>query len=274
MNLTLWTGCAMAVGLVVWGIADAGSVGALFNMHGLMIVLGGTLAATLINTPLDQLISAFKRGAELFVPSKLPTTEEAVGEVARLARMAHTGGGLLTLQNEGGDFLDGFLHRSISVAISTGESSQTRKILERQIRLIRVGRQEDQNVWRTVAILAPMFGILGTLLGMIQVLGALSDPTKVGPAMALALSSAFLGISMANFVCVPIAGAMRLKAMHETLVYEIALEGTLEIQSGKAPYLIELHLASYSAQWRREMDAAETSGAAPQPAAGAGGGTG
>jgi len=91
-----------------------------------------------------------------------------------------------------------------------------------------------------------MFGLLGTLMGMIQVLETVSTPTKVGPAMALALSSAFVGIAMANLVCVPLAGQMRLRAMTETKLLEMILEGVLDIAAGKPSSLVELHLVSYS----------------------------
>ncbi|MEE8424242.1 MAG: MotA/TolQ/ExbB proton channel family protein [Elusimicrobiota bacterium] len=273
MNLTLIAGLLIAVFVVAWSVLEVGSTAALFNLHGFLIVFGGTVSTALMSTPLRQLSSAMRQAFALFFPQHLPTASEAVTEIVRLARMAHAGGGLLSLQGQGRDFVDGFLHRAITVAIATGESGQLRKIMERQIRLIRIGRQEDTNVFRTISVLSPMFGILGTLLGMIQVLGALSDPTKVGPAMALALSSAFLGISVSNFVCVPIAGALRLRAMRETLVLEIALEGMLDIQSGKAPYLVELHLASYSEERRGEMEAGE-SGHAAKPAAAVGPGAG
>ena len=153
---------------------------------------------------------------------------------------------------------DGFLHRAIGVAIATGETADTRRVMEKEVKQLRIGRQEDANVFRTIGTLAPMFGILGTLLGMIQVLGTMSaDPTKVGPSMALALSSAFLGISVANFFCVPVAGHIRLAAMRETMVLELLLEGLLDIAAGKPPYLVEMHMASYSSQRRKELEAAE-----------------
>ena len=101
---------------------------------------------------------------------------------------------------------------------------------------------------------------------MIRVLGTISEPTKLAPYMALALSSAFLGIALANFVCVPLAGAIRLMSLRETVLLELLLEGVLDIVAGKAPYLVELHLAAYSAQRRAQLEARE---AAPAPAAGA-----
>jgi len=262
MNLGLWVGLISAIGLAVWAIFSTGASGALLNVHGVVIVVGGTTAATLINCPLETVRSAFSNFFSLLGGSNFPTTDDAIGDVVELAREAHAGGGILTLRDAGGDLADGFGHRVITAAIATGETNQTRRIMETEIKQSRIIRMEDTNVFRTISTLSPMFGILGTLLGMIEVLGALQDPTKVGPAMALALSSAFLGIAIANFVCVPIAGRIRAAAMRETLVLEVILEGILDISAGQAPYLVELRLAAYSAQRRAELEAAE-GGAAP-----------
>ena len=101
-------------------------------------------------------------------------------------------------------------------------------------------------------------------MGMIEVLGSFQDPTKVGPSMALALSSAFIGIAIANFLCLPISGRIRASAMRETLLLQVLLEGILDIAAGKAPYLVDMHLASFSAARRREMETKEPGvGAAP-----------
>lgn len=265
MNFTLWAGLAGAGLLIYWGVVQAGAAAALFNPHGLGIVLGGAAATVCINCPFRHLWSAALRFATLLLPSRTPSAEEVIAELVRLARKAQAEGGALALQDESKDFADGFLHRAILVMISAGESSETRRVLEAQIRQVRVARQEDANVFRTVGVLSPMFGLLGTLLGMIRVLETMSEPNKVGPAMAMALSSAFYGIGVANFICIPVAGLIRLQAMRETLALEMMLEGVLDLASGKAPYLVELHLASYSRSRRLDMEARE--GAAGRPAA-------
>lgn len=251
MNLAIWLGFGSAIALVTWGVQNAGASNAMINAHGLTVVLGGTMAAVLINCPFRQILSAGKNFFSLFLISRVPRVDEVVPVIVGLARKSQVEGGLLSLQEEAKDFADGFLHHAITVAIATGETSETRRIVEAEIKQKRIQRQEDANVFRTIGVLSPMFGLMGTLLGMIQVLETMSEPTKVGPAMALALSSAFFGIGVANFLCVPIAGQIRLNAMRETLVLEMILEGVLDIASGKAPYLVELHLSAY-AQERAE----------------------
>ena len=93
--------------------------------------------------------------------------------------------------------------------------------------------------------LAPMFGLLGTLVGMLQVLNSMSEPARLGPAMALALSSAFLGIAIANWVCIPLAGQIRSQAMRETMLYEMIADCVIDISAKLPTFLIELRLSSY-----------------------------
>jgi chemotaxis protein MotA len=246
MNWTLWFGMVLLVVAMVYSFASGGGTNSLFNVHGVIIVIGGTFVATLVNCPLRNILSAAASVLSLFLPSRLPRPRDIVAEMARLARRAQTEGGLLSLQNESPRFADGFLRRAVNVAVSSGESNEIRRILETEIRQLRIRRQEDSNLVRTIGTLSPMFGLLGTLLGMVQVLEALSVPTRVGPAMAMALSSAFIGIAFANLFCLPVAGQMRLHAMSETMALEMILEGVLDIASGKPPALVELHLQGYA----------------------------
>lgn len=256
MNLSVWTGVAVAALLVSVGVVRSGGSSAIFNRHALLTVFGGTTAAMCIGFPFRQLWSAAGRLGALFLPNRVPDPEAVVAELHRLARRAQAEGGLLSLQNEPMELADGFLRRAFVVAAAAGETGETRRIMEAEIRQTRIGRQEDANVFRTMGMLAPMFGLLGTLVGMIQVLESISEPNKVGPAMALALSSAFFGIGLANFLCIPIAGQIRALAMRETLVLEMLLEGLLDVMAGKAPYLVEMHLLSYARRARKRASAA------------------
>ena len=268
MSIGFWAGIALGAGVVYWGFASSSGAAALLDAHGLVVVFGGTCAAMLVHCPVSEIVRALRSQFSFLAPGNTPAPEAAIEACLDLARRSQRGGGLLSLRGAGGGVANGFLERALTVAIATSEVAQARRTMEVAIRQIRVRRMEDSNFFRTMAVLAPMFGILGTLLGMIQVLASLQDPTKVGPAMALALSSAFLGIAFANFVCVPIAGRLRSGAIQETLVLQILLEGVLEIASGKPPYLVQIHLDSFVERRREEAGgeagAAGTAAAAPR----------
>jgi chemotaxis protein MotA len=248
MNWSFFLGIIFAGGAVFLAAKDSGR--SLFNSHGLVIVLGGTAVSTLIGAPLRQIFGTLGSIFSLIGNGNLPSNDAVVSLMSRMARKAQSQGGLLALQNDSAGVAGGFVGRAISVAIATGESNETRRLLEAEIRQLRIKRQEEANILRTMGSLSPMFGLLGTLLGMIRVLEQLSTPTKIGPAMALALSSAFSGIAFANLVCVPISGQMRLRSMVETLTLEMIMEGVLDIAAGKPPSIVELHLQGYAQQAR------------------------
>ena len=257
-NLTLWLGGLAAAAILAWSLMQSGASRNILDMHGLVVVIGGVCTAMLINTPAAQLFGAVRSLFWVLGPGGIPTPEEISAEILRLSRRAHAEGGLLALRGESTEFAGGFLRRCISAAAACGETDAAREIVETEIKRRRIARQEDANVYRTLATLAPMFGLLGTLLGMLQVLTNMSDPTKLGPAMALALSSAFLGIAIATFLCVPLAGQIRLMSMRETVALEMIVEGAMAIAMNQPTYQIELKMSAYSS--------APAGGAAREPA--------
>ncbi len=263
MNLTFIIGVIATFGIVFLSVRQYGAWMILSNVYALTFVIGGVIAANLVGCPFGRLRSATVRALSMLFPSNLPSSEEAILEVSRLAQLAFSGGGILALSNESEEFADGFLHQAIMAAIATGQSQETRRIMEKKVRQLRISAQEDVNVFRTAGTLAPMFGLLGTLLGMMHAMATMSEPAKVGPTMAMALSSAFYGIAVSNLVCLPVSSHMRLRAMQQTLVLEILLEGVLDILASKPPSLIAMHLSSYSQARRQEI---ETAAPAPTPA--------
>lgn len=245
VNISLWIGLLSSGGVLAWILTRPGAGRSIFDQHGLLIVFGGLVSAMLVNTALPQILSALRTIAWVLFPAGLPTPAATAAELTRLSRKARAEGGILALRAEGGDFAGGFLKYTLETIAACGETTGSRDILDIAIRRKRVARQEDANVLRTMATLAPMFGLLGTLIGMLQVLNAMSDPTRLGPAMALALSSAFVGIALANFICVPLAGHIRSQAQQETLILEMIVEGLLEVSINRPTFQVELKLAAY-----------------------------
>ncbi|HEX4047836.1 MAG TPA: MotA/TolQ/ExbB proton channel family protein [Elusimicrobiota bacterium] len=244
-NLTLWLGVISAGAILGWSLFQPGASRNIMDLHGLVVVLGGAAAAMLISTPAAQLFGALRAVGWVLNPGRVPSPEEIAAEIARLSRLAHAQGGLLALRDESADFAGGFLQRSIAAAAACGETASARQILELEVRRRRIARQEEANVFRTLGTLAPMFGLMGTLLGMLKVLTNMSEPTKLGPAMALALSSAFVGIGLANLFCVPMAGQVRLLSMRETQALEMLIEGVLAIAMNQPTYQVELRMGAY-----------------------------
>jgi chemotaxis protein MotA len=235
----------MAGGIFGWSLSQAGAGHNIMDAHGLVVVLGGAAAAMMISTPAAQLLGAVRAVFWVLGTGSLPSPEEIATEIVRLSRLAQSQGGVLALRGQSAGIAGGFLTRSIAAAAACGESDAARQVLELEVRRKRIARQEEANVFRTLATLAPMFGLLGTLLGMLKVLTNMSDPSKLGPAMALALSSAFIGIGLANLLCVPMAGQIRLLSMRETQIYEMMIEGVLAIAMNTPTYQVQLRMDAY-----------------------------
>lgn len=245
MDIMTIVGFIAGAAVVLFGVVASG-IGKLFlNWHGIVIVIGGTSAATMINTSFDNFIRGVKAFVNIFKNPNIPPPNDCIKMIIQLAETAQKQGGIMALQNVDATFASGFLKRAITVAMTSGEYKETREILEEEIRRKRIYLQEDSNFYRTMGVLSPMFGLIGTLFGIIQTLSHISDPTKVGTSMAVAISSAFYGIVLSNLVFVPVANKIRLRALEETLVFQLILEGVIDIMSGKTPHLIEIHLRGY-----------------------------
>lgn len=245
MDIMTIIGFLLGLGVVAWGTFSAGVADKIVNAHGIIIVLGGTLAATVVNTSYRRFVAGLKAFFEIFSSPRMPTVDEAVRTLVTMSETAQKQGGIMALSNTDPAFAGGFLKRAVGVAMISAQSNETRAILEEEIRRRRLDVQENSNLYRTMGVLSPMFGLIGTLFGIIQTLSNISDPTAIGRSMAVAITSALVGIGFSNMFCVPVANKIRLRAMEETLVLQLILEGVLDIMGGKTPHLIEMHLRGY-----------------------------
>jgi len=262
MDIATWIGIFGGIGVLWWGILSTGVGGVFINSKGLIIVIMGTIFSSMMNSSFSELLSAWRALFKTFRAPEYPSIESAITEVVRLATRAKSEGGILALQGEKPEFAGGFLARALGIATKYSESREVRIILEEDIRQHRIRQTADENVFRTMGILFPMFGLLGTLIGIVGVLKNMSDPTAVGPAMALSITTAFYGIGAANLFCVPLAGKMRTRAMSEMLLYEVLMEGVLDILASRQPFQVESHLLAYVA------DKSSSGGGAPPAAPG------
>jgi len=153
--------------------------------------------------------------------------------------------GLSALKDADPRHASGFLSRVASAALEYNDSNFVKHVIELEINQGADEMNEVANVYRTFGLLAPMFGLLGTLIGIIGVLKQVSDPDAVGPAMSVAITSAFYGILFANMVCVPISGKIRSRIWLQVKLKSMILEGVLEIMKGSIPMVVERRLQSY-----------------------------
>ena len=232
------------VGFIVFGIASNGTSSSLLNMHAVTMVFGGTLISLLINTPLKYLVKAITELRIIFFDKDESAPEKIIPIVVDLAQECRTKG-LSALKDADTKIANGFLSRAATAALEYNDSNFVRHVLEQEVNQRVDEMNEVANVYRTMGILAPMFGLLGTLIGIMGVLREISNPEFVGPAMAVAITSAFYGIVFANVVCVPIAGKIRTKIWMDVKVKSMILEGIMEITKGSVPIVVERRLQSF-----------------------------
>lgn len=244
MDITTILGIAGAAALIFAGFAGNQISASLINMHGVVVVIGGTVVATLLNTPLNHITRAVSELGHFFREDGDSSPEKIIPALVNLAEQSRMRG-LTALKEADPVLAKGFLNRAATAALEYNDYNFVRQVLEQEINQTVDDMNAVANVYRTMGVMAPMFGLLGTLIGIIGVLKDLANPETVGPAMGVAITSAFYGISFANMVCSPIAGKMQAKVWMEVRVKSMILEGILEIMKGSMPLVVERRLQSY-----------------------------
>lgn len=244
MDLTTVLGVAGAVLMLARGVASGELSSLMLNAHGLGIVYGGTAVAVLLNTPGRYIREAFSALFGLLRSSQYKRPEEMVGVMVGLAERGG-GRGVAALRDVDPTVAGGFLAHAARVALEQHSPEFVREVLEREINQASDVQNEVINVYRTIGVLAPMFGLIGTLLGIVNVLKDISNPEQLGASMAVAITSAFYGIMTANMLCVPVAGKLRLRSWEETISKSVVLEGVMMIIAGTVPAVMERKLQAY-----------------------------
>jgi chemotaxis protein MotA len=213
------------------------------NMEALLIVMGGTFCATLVNFPLKQVIGVGRVVRKtLFDPPE--ESAKMVGTFVMMSKKAKLEG-FLALQPDVDALEDDFVKRGIQLVIDGSDQEFIRNMLETEIGFIKERHSVGGEVLHALGMYAPVFGIVGTVLGMILMLSSIEDIAAVPRRMALCLAAAFYGMGSGYLVFVPMAGKLKRRSDEELFVKEIAIRGILLLQSGSAPSVVESNLKAY-----------------------------
>lgn len=220
------------------------------NIPSVLIVVGGTVAATLVRYPLGRVFGVVGVVMKTIF-FKLSTPQVEVQRMVQFAKIARKEG-LLALENELGEVKDNFLSKSIQLLVDGTDSDNLRTILTREIDNVRHRHDIGKGILESMGTVAPAFGMMGTLIGLVLMLRELDDPTKIGVGMATALITTFYGVLMANLVCLPMGGKLELRSKEETMLKELMLEGIVAIQAGDNPNIVEEKLKIYLSPSQRK----------------------
>lgn len=247
MDLGTVLGLLIAGGTILLGLfLEGGQIGQILQPTAGLIVFGGTLGAILVQFPFPVVLTAFKSVATIFfVPKSNPLT--IIQEIVTIARKARREG-MVSLDNDLENIQDPFLRRSLMLAVDGTEPDELRKIME--LELEKQGEHEDNvpKVFESAGGFSPTIGIIGAILGLIQVMQHLDNITEVGRGIAVAFVATVYGVGAANLILLPAAGKLKIRLDEEQIIHEMMLDGVISILEGMNPRMIELKLFSYLAE--------------------------
>jgi chemotaxis protein MotA len=225
------------------------------DLHAAIVIFGGSFAATLIRFPLSSIFHGLPLGAKFAFTLRRITQRDLVDQIAGLAEVARKQGpiGLEKVETE-----DPFLAKGIRYVADGYDADFIRNNLERDRDNFLTHLDEGQKIYRAVGDCAPAFGMIGTLIGMVQMFANMTDPSKLGPYMAVALLATFYGAAVANLFCLPIADKLHLKLVDEEINRTLIIDGVLMIREAKSPTLVrEMLLAYLPEKHRHQAEEAE-----------------
>jgi len=243
MDIATIGGLIFGIVCIAVSILLDGSLRSFYNVPSIFITLGGGIASTMISYRLFELAKIPKLIGKAFF-SKQSSPEETIKLLVDLSQKARREG-LLALESEQERLEDKYISQSLQLIVDGVEPDTVRESMELELANLEARHARCQGLFRTMAGLFPAWGMIGTLIGLINLLGRMDDPSQVGPAMAVALITTFYGSIMANFICTPIATKLEIKSKEEVWQKEMIIEGILSIQAGENPRIMEHKLKTF-----------------------------
>ncbi len=250
MDLATLIGMIGAVGVVLAAIIFGGSAILFVNVPSILIVVLGTVLVVMIKFSMSQFLGAFKVAMGAFI-DKSSDPEETIQKIVELANVARKEG-MLALENQ--EIENEFLDEGIKMLIDGNSKEVVSTVLSKDMQ-----ETIDRHTWGTKVFsatgdVAPAMGMIGTLIGLVQMLSNMSDPKAIGPAMAVALLTTLYGAMIANMIAMPIADKLTLRKAHEKRIRSMCIDGVLAIQEGQNPRIIESMLKAYLDPAQRNGD--------------------
>lgn len=252
--------------LLLGYILEGGSVGALGQLSAAIIVFGGTAGAVITSFPLADL-KKFPKWIKTAFTSKPYGTAEAYETLVRFAEKARREG-LLSLEQELETITDRFTRQGMQLVIDGTDPEITREILESNIAVLEKRHHVGIAVFEAAGGFAPTMGIIGTVMGLVKVLGNLSDPSALSESIASAFIATLYGVSSANLLWLPIASKLKMKDKAEVSAMEMVLDGILSIQAGENPSILKEKLKTHIGSMLPSEDSAEGAALSGQAAVG------
>ncbi len=243
MDIATMLGAVSGFVLIAAAIFIGGGAGAFLNVPAVLITVGGTVCATLVHFPLAEVMRIFSVVKRTLLVT-IPPAEQVIQDMSEYARVARRDG-VLALEETIRSVDDSFLSKGLQLVVDGTESDQIREVMIIELSTIQRHNKLGAGILAFMGEAAPAFGMIGTLIGLVQMLRQLDDPSKIGIGMATALLTTFYGALLANLLFIPLAGKLTTRSKEELTVRQMMVEGLTGIQSGVNPTVLEDRLMSF-----------------------------
>lgn len=248
MDIASLLGIVLGLVMLVFGIitnAGIGGFGRYIDPASAIITFGGAFAATLASYSLPDYIAGLKSFTLIFKTTAMNASEmiQKIIELSNVARKE----GLLSLEESAADLDEPFLKKGILLIVDGTDPDLVRAIMETELVNVDSRHKKLISFWDTLGAMGPAWGMIGTLVGLVNMLYNMDDAGAIGPAMAVALITTLYGSLLANWICTPVANKLKDNNAAEMTLKEVMIEGLLSIQAGENPRVIEEKLKSFLA---------------------------
>jgi chemotaxis protein MotA len=243
-------GTLLGFTVIIGAIIAGGGASSFIHIPSIGITIGGMLCATLIHFSLGQFLQIFSI-IKKTVLAKVPSHDEIVQQMINFAAINRRDG-VLALEKEIGGIKDTFFVRGLQMLVDGQDPEAIRELLTMEIQYIQERHSTGKKILEFMGAAAPAFGMIGTLIGLVQMLRNLSSPDSIGGGMATALLTTFYGALAANLVFIPLAGKLGIYSKAETHANEMILEGICSIAQGENPTSVREKLHVFLSQGRRQ----------------------
>lgn len=255
MDIASLAGLILCLVMIVYGlITSTGDVSKIMteyiNVPSAIITFGGAFFATMMTQSMPDFIGGLKSFTLIFKAQAL-NTAEMIQKIIDLSNVARKEG-LLSLEEAASDMEEPFLKKGILLIVDGTDPDLVRAIMETELVSIERRHKVRIGFWETLGAMGPAWGMIGTLIGLVDMLYKMQDISKVGPAMAVALITTLYGSMLANWICIPVTGKLKSDNDAEMMMKEVMIEGLLSIQAGENPRVIEEKLKSFLAPADRQ----------------------
>lgn len=252
MDISSIIGVVSGIGFVLGTILLGGSIMAFVNIPSVLVVIGGTVAATMIGYPLKDFLGVFKAAMKVFM-FKLEPAENIITNLIEISNKARKGG-LLSIEGDIASTSDPYLAQALQMTVDGVKTTDIAAIMQKKMDLTKKSLDKGADMLSSMGAYAPAFGMIGTLIGLVQMLANLDDPSTIGPKMAVAMITTFYGAVLANLFFIPMSDKLAGRNEEEIVNMNIIFEGIISIREGEHPKLMEDKLNIYLKEQKQEKE--------------------